>query len=403
MSKTKRPPIIITFFAIALATFGVLAYFAPSILKKTTPINLEPNQPEIDEAKILLDAMTLDEKIAQLLIVEPSGLSISDAEKQRLATAPYGGYILMCGNYGKLADTRAFVEELQKTAKTPLIISTDQEGGSVQRVKCIKDKKATNIPYMYEVGKTGNLEYAKKIGQVLAEEQRTIGINMDFAPDADVYSNPNNTVIGRRSFSSSPETVSNMSLAVAQGLEKNGVAAVYKHFPGHGDTATDSHVSLPVIRRTRAQLDEIELVPFKHAIKNGAQAIMVGHIALPNITGDNTPATLSHKITTELLREELGFDGLIVTDGLNMGALTRNYSDADIYYRAIEAGADLLLMPRNPELALSSIKEHIDEKRIDESVYRILKFKLKNLSNYQYLDASYFGSTEHADAVANKL
>lgn len=397
MPKSKTS-LIVTCFVVALATFGVLAYFAPTILRTSKPIELKPNEPEIDEAKLLLDAMTLDEKVAQLLIVQPNGLN-ADAEKQRLATAPYGGYILLCNNFGKLADTRNFIQELQKTAKTPLIISVDQEGGSVQRIRCISDQKATNIPYMFNVGKTGDINYAKTIGRIMAEEQRVLGINMDFAPDADVYSNPNNKVIGYRSFSSNPETVSNMSLALAQGLEQNGVAAVYKHFPGHGNTATDSHVSLPIIRRSRAQLDEVELTPFKNAVKNGAQAIMVGHIALPNITGDNTPASLSYKITTELLRNELGFDGLIVTDGLNMGALTRNYADADIYYRAIEAGADLLVLPRNPDLAISSIKEHISEARIDESVYRILKFKLKNLPNYQYLDSSYFGSADHANGI----
>ena len=396
MSKRNRSILLaVTLVIVAVATFGLLAFFAPQKKRNTEPMNLKPNEPEIDEAQLLLDTMTLDEKIAQLLIVQPSGLKISDAEKQRLETAPYGGYIFLCNNFGTLSATRDYIQQLQKLAKTPLIMSLDQEGGSVQRIKCVKDRSATNIPYMYDVGKTGDINYAKELGRVMAEEQRVLGFNVDFAPDADVYSNANNTVIGRRSFSTSPDAVSKMSLALAQGLEQNGVMAVYKHFPGHGNTTTDSHVSLPIIRRTRAQLDEVELVPFKNAIKNGAKAIMVGHIALPNITGDNTPATLSYKITTELLRNELGFDGLIFTDGVNMGALTRNYADADIYYRTIEAGADLIVLPRNPELAISSIKEHISESCIDESVYRILNFKLKYLSDYTYLDDSYFGSTEH--------
>ncbi len=360
----------------------------------------QKEQPKVDPVQKAVDAMTLDEKIAQMLIVDKNNATISPEEQAQLQTAPYGGYILMAGAYGTLAQTRAFVEQLQNSAKTPLIITTDQEGGTVQRIQSITSPRATKIPNMYYVGQQNDEEYAETIGRVLAEELRAIGINVDLAPDADVFSNPNNTVIGRRSFSSNPDTVANLSAALARGLEQNGVAATYKHFPGHGDTAVDSHQSLPIIDRTREQLDESDLVPFRNAIDNGAQFIMVGHIAMPQITGDNTPATLSHTITTELLREELGFDGLIMTDGINMGALTKNYSEAEIYTKAVEAGADLLLMPQNPQLAMECIKAQIPETRINESVYRIMKFKQEQLADYEYLDASYFGSAEHAQAVA---
>lgn len=396
------------FWGLAILAAMVLgAIFAINIFPTKTPVDDEisdthaPAEPvKIDPIKEQLEAMTLDEKVAQLLVVDRSTISVSDEEQAMLASTPYGGYILMSDAYGTLAQTRSMVEKLQATAKTPLIITTDQEGGLVQRLQGISYPRATYIPDMYSVGETGDVNYANTIGRVLAEELRTIGVNVDMAPDADIYSNPYNTVIGRRSFSADPNIVASMSQSLANGLEQNGVIATYKHFPGHGDTAVDSHEGLPIINRTRAQLDQVDLVPFKNAIKNNAQLIMVGHIAMPQLTGDNVPATLSHKITTDLLRTELGYQNLIITDGLNMGALTNNYPEAEIYPRAIEAGADLLLLPSNPQLASNTIKEQIPESRINESVYRILKFKHDHLADYTYLDASYCGSAEHATAVA---
>ena len=356
-------------------------------------------EPEVDKIQEKLDAMSLDEKVSQMIVAQAPRATSLEAVSEKLKTAPYGGYILMGENYRTLKKSREFIEKMQSVAKTPLIITTDEEGGSVQRIQSITNIQATDIPFMWQVGQTGDVTKAETIGRVMAEEMRAIGINVDLAPDADVYSNPYNTVIGQRSFSSDPEVVSKMSFAVANGLEKNGVMAVYKHFPGHGNTATDSHSELPIIESTRAELDAVDLVPFKNAIKNDAKMIMVGHIAMPNVTGDNMPASLSKKLTTDLLRNELGFKGLIVTDGLNMGALTSNYEDAEIYQMAVEAGADLLVLPTEPELAVEVIKENIDEKRINESVYRILDFKDKYLSNYTYLDTSYFGSDEHKEAV----
>lgn len=375
---------------------------APTNNNLDTPTADTPTEPEPDSdpVKNQLATMTLDEKVAQMLIVDLSAPEISDSELALLQTTPYGGYILMGGSYTTLTETRAMVEKLQSSAKTPLIIATDQEGGLVQRLQLITSPKATYIPDMYSVGETDDLNFAKTIGRVLAEELRAIGVNVDMAPDADVFSNPDNTVIGRRSFSSDPNTVAKMSLALAQGLEQNGVTATFKHFPGHGDTATDSHQSLPIINRTLEQLNQSDLVPFKNAIQNNAEFIMIGHIAVPSLTSDNTPATLSYKITTELLRNELGFKNLIITDGLNMGALINNYPEKDIYTKSVEAGADLLLLPVNPTLAIETIKTTIPESRIDESVYRILAFKQNHLKNYRYLDTSYFGSPEHSATVA---
>lgn len=395
--------------ALFLISAGVTIFLiAPNISKdnkattteQETPVEkVEPPKPKIDPVKEQLESMTLDEKIAQLLIVQNPGMTISEAELRRLETKPYGGYILMENNYGTLAETRKFVQTLQDKSEHPLIIATDQEGGLVQRLTKITDRVPTNIPDMYRLGKTNDDVLAKEVGRVMAEEMRVIGINVDFAPDADVFLNPQNQVIGTRSFSEKPEVVAKMSLALAQGMEENGVVATYKHFPGHGDTATDSHLNLPIINRTREDLDKADLIPFKNAIDNGAKVIMSGHIALPKVTGNNDPATLSKQILTDLLRDELGYTGLIVTDGMNMGALVNNYPEDEIYYRAIAAGADMLVLPAHPDLAIKSIKDNISEERIDESVYRIMKFKSEELSDYKMLDEKYFGNEDHTSVI----
>ncbi|MBQ4230752.1 MAG: membrane protein insertion efficiency factor YidD [Salinivirgaceae bacterium] len=334
---------------------------APTPINDTPPVEVDLYHDRIEEQ---LAELSLDDKIAQLLIIEPHSANL---------VHPYGGVILMEPNYTTFAATRQFVQSLQDAATIPLIISTDQEGGNVQRLQKITDRRATNIPSMLRVGNTGSATTAWEVGRVLAEEQRTLGINVDFAPVMDVRLNQQNHVIGDRSFSSNPATVSEMALALGHGLSDNGVVPTYKHFPGHGDTAVDSHYALPVINKNLDALRAEDLPPFAAAITDGAPLIMVGHIALPQVTGDRTPATLSRQITTDLLRTEMGFDGLIVTDGLNMGALARNYPEADIYWRAVDAGADLLLLPSNPDLAIASIREHIPEDRIDESVRRILR------------------------------
>ncbi|MBR3052466.1 glycoside hydrolase [Candidatus Saccharibacteria bacterium] len=374
---------LLAFLAIVNSAFFIASHVVTNTYQ-APPIT------HIDFVQAELDSMTLDEKIAQMLVVERTSPTFSPDEAAKLQTAPYGGYILMGQSYSTLAGTRTLVETLQSTAKTPLIITTDEEGGLVQRLKSITDLQPTDIPDMYSVGETGDLDYAQAIGKILAEELRTVGVNVDMAPDADVFSNPNNPVIGRRSFSSDSNVVATMSEALAEGLEQNGVIATFKHFPGHGDTDTDSHQSLPIINRAREELAQSDLIPFKNAIKNGAQFIMVGHIALPKITSDTTPATLSPIITTDLLRHELGYDNLIITDALNMGAITDNYTEADSYIKAVQAGADLLLMPPTPELAEQTIKANIPESQINESVYRILRFKQNYLNDYQYLDPSYF-------------
>lgn len=363
----------------------------PSKEKKTMTIDEKVDQK--------LKEMTIEQKIAQMLIVYYSKDEVDSNLKNVFTTNTPGGFILMGDNITTYERTKKMVDDLKKLSDVPLIISIDQEGGNVQRLKSMLDKEITNIPYMYNLGLKNDLNLTYEIGKIMAYELRTIGVNVDYAPVADIYSNPNNPVIGKRSFGTNKEIVSNHSVKLAQGLEDNKVIATYKHFPGHGDTDVDSHESLPIINKTYDELKEEELVPFKNAINNNAKIIMVGHLALPKITGSNIPASLSKKIVTDILKNDLGYNGLVITDALNMGALTKNYSDEEIYVGAINAGCDLLLMPNGSKKAIEIIKKNISEERINESVKKILKFKYTYLDEDNTLDESYIGKQEYRNII----
>lgn len=361
--------------------------------KESIPINEDP-------ISLMMDNMTLDEKVAQMLVIYYLNDTVDERLIKALESHSFGGIVLSKENITTYDKTKKFVSDLQSHSKIPLIISIDEEGGSVQRLKYLKDVKPTDIPYMYYLGKTNNKDLAYQVGKLTAEELRTIGVNVAYAPVIDIYSNPHNKVIGKRSFSEKESIVSSMSISLAKGLEDNGVIATYKHFPGHGDTKVDSHYDLPIINKTYDELKELELKPFMNAINNDAKIIMTGHIALPNIIKNNTPASLSKEIITDILRKDMGYNGLVITDALNMGALTDNYTYEEIYTKAINAGVDLLLMPKNNEQAINYIKNNIREERIDESVKRILTFKYKYLKDYKMLDKSFLGNEEHKNIIS---
>ena len=347
----------------------------------------------------ILSTMTIEEKIGQMLVINVEGNSITENIESIMNEVKPSGIILMKENFSSYEHTKKFIDDLKNMSDYPFIVSIDQEGGSVQRLKFLEEGNATDIPDMYSIGSLNDKVKACNVGKVMALEMRTLGINVDYAPVVDIYSNINNTVIGNRSFSENKDVVSTMAISLAKGLEDNGVIATYKHFPGHGDTEIDSHMKLPIIYKTKEEVENLELVPFKNVIANDAKLIMVGHIAFPLVTLDNTPASLSKKIVTGILKEELGFNGLVITDALNMKALTDNYSNEDIYIKSIEAGCDILLMPVDAREAISDIKNNIDEKRIDESVRKILKFKFKYLDKDNSLDKMYLGSEEHKKII----
>lgn len=369
--------------------------------ENNSSIENEPINPTLEQiVEERINNMSLDEKIAQMLIISHSGYSVDKQLLNEIKTVKPGGFILFDNNISDYTSTKKFVETLQENSQIPLIISIDQEGGRVQRMKSLTSPRATNIPYMRELGDTGDCELARQVGRVIAKELRTIGVNVVYAPVVDISRKDGKDFIGERSFGTSAKLVSDMAISLANGLEQNGVVATYKHFPGHGATVTDSHKKLPVINKSLKELKSKELVPYEAAIKSGAKIIMVGHLSAPKVTGEDTPATLSKIIVTDILRKEMGYDGLVITDALNMKALTDNYSYKEIYIKAIEAGCDILLMPHNSARAVKIIKENISEERIDESVKRILMFKYENFENYQTLDETYLGCDSHQKIIS---
>lgn len=386
------------FILLTITILGTSYYF----LSQEKPKQDKSNSIE-ERVKKQLKKMTLDEKIAQMLIIYYSSPTYDETLKQTIKEVKPGGFILMNDNISTYQNTLNLVKSMQKDSKIPMIISIDQEGGIVQRLQKITDIEVTNIPSMLALGKTNDKNLAYNVGKIMAQQLKTLGINLDFAPVVDIYSNKDNKVIANRSFGSNSEEVTTMALALKQGLEDNNVNTCLKHFPGHGDTAVDSHYNLPVINKDYNDISKIELIPYYKAIKNNTNMIMIGHIALPKITKDNTPASLSKEIITNLLKTKLKYQGLVITDALNMKALTDNYSDKEIYTMAINAGVDLLLMPNGSRKAIEYIKQSIKEKKITEqmintSVTKILTYKYNHVKE-EYLDSSYLNKEEYHEIL----
>jgi len=332
-------------------------------------------------------SLTLEQKIGQVMIIGFDGTTV-DADLHRMISEYHiGGVILFARNVQSPQQVAALTNELQKIAiesgNPGLFIAIDQEGGRVARLT--EDKGFTEFPSAMALTATGDLQNAYAVAVAMAAEMRAVGINVDFAPDLDVNNNPVNPVIGIRSFSSDPTTVAEYGLAFAKGLQENGILAFGKHFPGHGDTGIDSHIDLPLVPHDRARLNRVELVPFKAAIAADFAGIMSAHVTFPAI--DPTPglaATLSCPVLTGLLREELGFNGLIITDSLEMGALAANgYPPQVGAPLALAAGADLLLFNRDHAMhreafinLVQAVKDgKISQEQLNASVQRILQMK----------------------------
>ncbi len=364
---------------------------------------LEQEQSQINQ---IFNNLTLDEKIGQLLVLSNRTSKMTEDLKSTLIKLKPGGFILFKENISNYEDTSNLIKEIKNTNEIPMLISIDQEGGKVQRLTEIPNYEISKIPSNKSIGDTKDEKLAYDIGAIIAEELQVFGINVDFAPVIDVVDNEKNQVIGDRSFGSDASLVSRMGVSLAKGLEEHGVIPVYKHFPGHGSTEVDSHYDLPVLNKTKEELYQNELIPFQEAIKNNAEMIMIGHLAVPNISNDNTPASLSKEIIQNLLKEELQYKGLIITDALNMKAITDNYSEKEIYEKALNAGVDLLLMPINPEKAIEYIKElireqKVKEEQIDISVKKILSLKYQKMST-KINPVENLGSQEH-QAVLSKI
>ena len=337
--------------------------------------------PEIDT--MIADEMTIKEKVGQLIMVGFEGIQANDVIETHIRERFVGGIVLFSRNIQSPQQTAELTNELQRLARTtgrqiPLFIGIDQEGGWVVRLR----EGATVLPGNMALGATDSTELAERAGEITAAELAAVGVNLNFAPVMDVNNNPRNPVIDRRSFGESSELVSRLGVAYIQGLQRNGVLATAKHFPGHGDTTIDSHFDLPTVNHNLERIYTLELQPFRAAIDADVAAIMTAHIVYPTFDTDR-PATLSPTILTDLLRGELGFDGLLVTDDMEMKAIDAHYQSGEAAVMAIEAGADIVLVLWTPakqievfDALLSAVKSgRISQVRLDQSVRRILKSK----------------------------
>jgi beta-N-acetylhexosaminidase len=294
----------------------------------------------------LLAGMTLEEKVGQLLMVGFPGPKPSEELLDLLKAGCAGGVILFADNVADPKQVTELTGALQEAAGEsrnglPLLIAIDQEGGAVVRFT----HGGTVFPGNMAVGAAGREEYAYRSGKAMAVELKALGINMNLAPVLDVNLNPDNPIIGIRSFGADPETVARLGTAMVRGLQDGGVLAVGKHFPGHGDTVVDSHLGLPVITRPFSRLEAVELVPFRAVIRDGIAGIMTAHIVFPALeAAAGRPATLSVAVVTDLLRRQMGFQGLVITDCLEMAAIATHYEIGDAVTQAVLAGADQLLI-----------------------------------------------------------
>lgn len=369
---------------------------------RTKPSGSAPEKPVEEETVLtideqideILEGMTLGEKAAQLFVVQPEDLvdgvscvvQAGDATRKGMETYPVGGIIYMEQNLQSEEQVKEMLRNVQQFSRErtglPLLTCVDEEGGTVARVAGSGNFDVTNVGNMSEIGASGDTERARQVGETIGTYLSELGFNLDFAPDADVWSNPANEIVRYRSFGTDPKRVSEMSMAVLDGLMAKGVTGVIKHFPGHGATEGDTHEGYAYTNKTWGELEICELIPFQTGIEQEVPMIMVGHISLPNVTGDETPASLSHEIVTKRLREQMGYDGVVVTDAMNMGAVAENYEPAEAAVKALQAGVDLILMPEDFRAAYQGVMDAVEDgtlskKRIDQSLRRILRLKLE--------------------------
>jgi beta-N-acetylhexosaminidase len=336
---------------------------------------------EIPWSDKTLKKMTLEEKIGQMVAWRYSGHFVNkDSDyferiQSLIVERKIGGLIIFGG---EVYETAYLTNAFQKLAKTPLLIASDFERGAGNQIS-----GATLFPPLMGIGATWSEEQAYLMGKITALEGRALGIHMTYSPVVDVNINPDNPIINTRSIGEDPAHVSRLAKAFIKGCQENGLIATAKHFPGHGDTDQDSHSVLPVIRGDRDRLNKIELFPFKQVIEAGVEAIMTAHLYIPALDPTpNLPATLSPVIMTELLRDELGFDGIIVTDSMGMGGVTTLYEPEEAALKAVKAGVDMILLPPKPDEVIDSLiqavrEEQISEERINVSVRRILEAKAR--------------------------
>lgn len=334
----------------------------------------------------LISAMSLEEKIYQMMFVTPESIT---GEKnatraileEELTMCPVGGIIYFSQNFVSKEQTENMLKNTKSISKIPLFAGVDEEGGKVARLGSNKNMEFPSFSSMRKIGDTKDIKKAYEVGTELGINLEKYGFNTNFAPVADVILNDNNTEIGSRSFGKDANLVSEMVESFVKGMEQTGVMSVLKHFPGHGSTIVNSHNGYSNSKRKLEEIKEFELLPFKSGINAGSSFVLVSHMTLENATSEKVPCTLSKEIITDLLKNELRFEGIVITDSMSMGAITKEFSQKDAVIKSINAGSDMILMPLNVKQTVEDIKQAvenkiIDEERINDSVRRILNVKM---------------------------
>lgn len=303
--------------------------------------SLPPNETE-DEITELMNDMTVEEKIGQLVLVGLEGTAIDETSRKLVKDHHVGGFILFKDNIESVEQSVKLLNDLKEANAAnpvPLWLSIDEEGGRVTRFP----EEYVKLPSSGKVGSKGDLALTKRVGGLIAQKVAGFGLNMVFAPVLDIHSNPNNPVIGDRSFGTTAETVTKHGIASMKGIQEKGVVPVVKHFPGHGDTSVDSHLGLPVVEHDLKRLHEMELVPFQQAINEGADVVMVAHLLMKSIDPD-TPSSYSKPVINDLLREEMGFKGVVITDDMTMGAISGSTDVGEASVKSVVAGSNMVLI-----------------------------------------------------------
>lgn len=379
--------------AIALL-LAILTLFLVGCSKTEQPKETEPEKETTTEyvptpEEIQIQKMTIEEKIAQLFFIMPEALdptlpedtkvtAITDTMKNTYKEYPAGGIILFAKNIENPEQLTKLTSDIHALNELTPLIGVDEEGGSIARVAKNENFNVTKFSSMLA---TKDADEAYNIGKTIGTYLNQYGFDVDFAPVADVNTNPSNPVIGKRAFSANPENAAKMVAGAIKGFHDANIMTSIKHFPGHGDTQTDTHKGYAETQKTWEEIKSCEMIPFIKGIDAGTDMVMVAHIAAPKVTGDGTPATLSYTLITEKLRGELNYQGVVITDGMNMGAIAQQYDAADAAVKAIQAGVDIILLPENYIEAYNGVltavqNGTITEERIDESVMRILHLKL---------------------------
>lgn len=341
-----------------------------------------------EQIKEYISRMSIDQRIGQTLIVDLYTLNnsrystqITNEQIQNIRTYNIGGVAFFGQNVSNGVQVQSYIDNLQKNSRLPLFISVDEEGGSVSRVGGKNGTGVPVFPNMSSIGATGQTGQAYAVGSQLGGSLKRLGFNLNFAPVSDVNTNPNNPVIGVRAFSNNQHVAAQMVAAEVSGLQDQNVSATLKHFPGHGDTSVDSHTDMPVSYASYDRLKQVEFVPFTAGMNAGADFVMMSHVNMRGITNNNLPASMSRQIVTGMLRNDMNFSKLIITDSLQMGAITKNFSRSEIGINCLRAGVDVLLMPQDIPQTIAGIKAALNsgtysEAELNQTLYRILKMKV---------------------------